>query len=121
MSILWSVLIRVHPFRGYNSAQATLWLFVRFLINSLSPTFSIFLTFIFYSLVFFLTCTHLAHILYSSYIYLLYLSFSILRYLRIFSYLFSTLSRPCRTPNLPHSPLSHRSLTVLYICMYMTC
>ena len=39
-------IVRVRPFRGYNSAQATLWLSTRFLINSPSPTFSIFLAFI---------------------------------------------------------------------------
>src|SRR5947199_3406905 len=35
---------------------------------------------------------------------------AILHYLCIFSRLFSALGRPYRTPNLPHSPLSHCSL-----------
>src|SRR5437762_10915895 len=116
--------VRVRPFRGYNSAQATLWLSARFLINSPSPTFSIFLAFILctpciliFSLVSMLVYLvhHLVHLVFTcilTCIYLLYLSFSILRYLCIFSYLFSPLSCPCQTPTLPHSPLSHRSLTL---------
>ena len=55
------VIVRVCPFRGYNGAQATLWLSAHFLINSPSPTFSIFLAFILYSLVF-----SLVHILRTS-------------------------------------------------------
>src|SRR5437764_13688574 len=104
--------VRVRPFRGYNSAKATLWLSARFLINSPSPTFSIFLAFILCTpciLVFSLVSTlvYLVH-------HLIYLVLSILLNSTLFAYishLFSALGHPCRTPNLPHSPLSHRSLT----------
>ena len=109
-------IVRVRPFRGYNSAQATLWLSARFLINSPSPTFSIFLAFILCTpciLVFSLVSTlvYLVH-------HLVYLVLSILLNSTLFAYIsrpFSALGRPCQTPNLPHSPLSHRSLTMTTI------
>ena len=108
----------------HSGATAHTGLSACFLINSPSPTFSIFLAFILYSHLYINLYTlytlyiisYISYILYFSCIYLFYLFFSILRYLRTFSRPFSALSRPCRTPNLPHSPLSHRSITSRSFC-----
>ena len=65
-------IVRVRPFRGYNSAQATLWLSARFLINSPSPTFSIFLAFILCSYLIYLIISLVHQLIYLIY-YLIYL------------------------------------------------
>src|SRR5436309_2468041 len=95
----------------HSGATAYTGLSACFLINSPSLTFSIFLTFILCTpciLVFSLmsTLVYLIH-------HLVYLVLSIFFNSMLFAYIshpFSALSRPCRTPNLPHSPLSLCSL-----------
>src|SRR5216117_1640193 len=70
----------------HSGATVHTGLSVRFLINSLSPTFSIFLAFILYSHLYINLYTlyiisYISYILYFSCIYLFYLFFPILRYL----------------------------------------
>src|SRR5947199_5535601 len=83
---------------------------VHFLINSPLPTFIIFLAFILYSHLY-TFCIHLVH-----FIFLLYLlALSILLNSTLFyPVCFQPSAVPVdgRTPNLPHSPLSHCSLTL---------
>ena len=107
-------IVRVRPFRGYNSAQATLWLSARSLINSPPPTFSIFLAFILCTpciLIFSLVSTlvYLVH-------HLVYLVLSILLNSTLFAYILPSVFRP--RPSLsnskssafaPLAPLPHNS------------
>ena len=111
--------VRVRPFRGYNSAKATLWLSARFLINSPSPTFSIFLAFILCTpciLVFSLVSTlvYLVH-------HLIYLVLSILLNSTLFAYILPSVFHP--RPSLsnskssafaPLAPLPH-NLTLMWV------